>query len=58
MSLIVDLFRTMRDKYSLAVDNGEIHLQRKNKDYYGIVNRDLYEWFDKTRNEHLGLFEK
>lgn len=56
ISLMVDLLRTMRGRYNLAVKQGDIRLQSRNKNYYDIVNRELYEWFDKSRQQLLELF--
>lgn len=59
LSVIIDLLRAIRERYLLAVKNGEIRIHSSHqKDYqsYTINDRKLSEWFDETRFQILNIF--
>ena len=58
MDVIVDLLRAIRERYSLAVHDGSIHLgqEYQGRQSFCINDRELSAWFDITRWEILRIF--
>ncbi len=59
LEVIVELLRSIRERYFLAIQNNEIHINNtfnKDRQSYCINNRDLVDWFDLTRSEVLNIF--
>jgi len=58
MDVIIDLLRAIRERYSLAVHDGSIHLgqEYQGRQFYCINDRELSAWFDITRCEILRIF--
>lgn len=60
IDVIINLLRALRERYSLAVKSGDIHLGggSARKQYYCFRDRELSSWFDATRSEILLIFGK
>lgn len=60
MDVIADLLRAIRSRYSLAVEQGQIHLspEYKGRHYYTIHDRQIAEWMDNTRAEVIEIFSE
>ena len=52
IDVIINLLRALRERYSLAVKSGDIHLlgQECQKTVLFFRDRELSSWFDATRS--------
>jgi hypothetical protein len=59
IDVILNLLRAIRERYSLALKNNEIHLgnEHSGRQFYCFHNQELSIWFDATRSEILTIFE-
>ncbi|MBO0726326.1 MAG: HNH endonuclease [Blastocatellia bacterium] len=60
MDVIVDLLRAVRSRYTLAVEQRQIHFsfgpEHTGRQWYCIYDQKLAEWVDTTRAEIIEIF--
>ncbi len=60
MDAIVDMLRAIRSRYLIAVQTGQIRLDKEhqNRQWYHVRDREVSDWMDNTRVEIMRVFSE